>query len=249
MGSRKLFHIGENETISGIQDCRSHFQDLMATHPPGEHWPEAEADQVKHLVRNHHPDSHEKIGAGVIGVSTDLEPERRSVCMYLHRADGTKTDVSLNRMLHGKRSKKAELSEACRRVVAEDIQHAKRNNPHNVGGSAQCDVTGHLMPISHMEIDHHVFEFSEIIKIWLWLEGLDLGQGLVVYNDLGSPQLSSQDLCDSFRFYHQRLAVLRFVSRDAHRSLALKARKPPKRAFRIPEFSLQHVLDLKATSR
>jgi hypothetical protein len=103
-------------------------------------------------VLERHPEAARKIGAGVAYFSVRLNPTYGNPGFWLHRTDGTATDLSFLKCLR-RQSRTQVINRALRRAVAPDIVRF-RNEVLDAQGTVMRPITGEPALIGNCDVDH-----------------------------------------------------------------------------------------------
>jgi len=121
-----------------------------------------------------HPRAESKIGCGIEYLFFDkCKFDNKTRVCVLKRVDGSFEDFSYKKCFDGDRSFK-DLSGAMRKVVQPQISEFRdrmyREYPE---GFAPCGVTGEVLPIHAMHVDHEWPDtFEALLRRWLAVNGI-----------------------------------------------------------------------------
>lgn len=163
-----------------------------------------------------HPDSPNKIGAGVRSIQIRANPTFKHPEFYLWRTDGTGTEFSY-RQCTSPTSPIGDFNAACRVAVVDDIiafrDKALANFP-------RCPITGDALDKLNSHVDHEPpLTFARLVVDWSRIEKID-GRKVVVTGRHVDNQyrLELADIALRARWilYHRANANLRLVSKTAN---------------------------------
>jgi len=99
-----------------------------------------------------------------VGVShiTIQSAIRNTKCFFLHRIDGTSTDISYVKSISTP-SKKHSITLACRNAIQPFITEFRNTVQFWID---VCPITGDILTQDNTDIDHYDLEFSELYNIW-----------------------------------------------------------------------------------
>lgn len=171
----------------------------------------------------------DKMGCGIDCISIK-ETQFGTRCFWLHRSDGSETDISYIESMRPS-SKKDKIISACRNSIKDIISDFK--NVNYVCGETKCPFTGEILYDDTVHVDHYNLTFNEVFNNWISTctsKGHDVE---VIYNYLEKHndgdteerfKESGFKYRDSFVKYHNKYTNLRIVSKKANLGI-LKNRK------------------------
>ncbi|MCP8884500.1 DCL family protein [Devosia sp. XJ19-1] len=166
-----------------------------------------------------------KVGCGIRHFETreNVSHGGLTIGFWVIRTDDSETDFSFMSAVDGQpRNPDAEFVEACREAVYERISEAKREffRKHADGaGRLACTVTGELVSAAAARVDY----IGKSLRDIAWDFRVSEGWGAAVPQGVISPpadaqvsaQFADMDAMIRFRFFHDRNARMRVVSKSA----------------------------------
>ena len=133
---------------------------------------------------------------------------------WIHRTDGSDTDISYNISKIKKRNYKTDLRSALRNVIHPQIKEFKQKSFED-STYLICPYTNELMTKYDCHIDHYKPTFEEIINQFLIDKGIKDVSKLIAPSKDNQMEVELTDyaLADEFYEYHKRKANLRVLSR------------------------------------
>ena len=164
---------------------------------------------------NRHPEAETKRGCGVSTFIVDRAPEYGwQSCFHVVRIDGSSTDFSKNACLRPD-NPRTEVLSCLRRVVADDIQAAKKRMFDERGGMITCPITGIDLSWEQCHADHEQPMTFEVICT-CYVEGHqgisfdEFRRRYVVHADNSTPRVVDEQR-QEFAKYHNRIARIRLI--------------------------------------
>lgn len=193
----------------------AHFSKMLRANQSGDVISGDDDAQLRALL-DRHPDRDEKIGCGVASFFVMREGRFSGLCFGVRRVDGSVVHFSFLACLTPPTHRMHVLT-AMRHAVAVDVimfRHAAFPTMETV---VPCALTGVDVTPNTAHIDHASPTFLEIAEAWRdgrpW-ESITVERDL----DLVGCRLADATDRESFRSYHQRVAVLRVVTAHANLS-------------------------------
>jgi hypothetical protein len=198
----------------------AHFSKMLRANQAGD---VISGDDAAHLqaLLDRHPDRDEKIGCGVAEFFVMRHAQYNDIGFGVRRVDGSVVDFSFLECLR-RTPHRSKVLLAMRRAVADDII-AFRRAVFSSATVVPCALTGADVTPSTSHVDHVAPTFLEIAEAWRagrpW-------ESIAVEDDPGGigDLLADEADRESFRSYHQRVAVLRVVTAHANLSRPRGAR-------------------------
>nr|WP_256349419.1 DCL family protein [Pseudomonas gingeri] len=162
-----------------------------------------------------HSEYEEKKGPGIdhIKVERDFHNNR---CLYIHRTDGTSIDCSWVHCIHPA-SQKSVVSMAFRRAVKEIVTDFKAEQLEKV---STCPILGMPLTYENSHASYNPPRFEVLLKNFLNQEGISFDSVQLVNPDVDDLDqrgiISSIELVNSWRTYHQENAELQLLSAEAN---------------------------------
>jgi hypothetical protein len=157
-----------------------------------------------------------KCGDGVSHISIAKSPNHPTKCFYIHRVDGTFTDIGIGAALSPPKPYQ-KIAMACRTAILPSIDLFRETVNY---GKQRCTITNTVLTRDNSHIDHHTPQFNEIVKDWI-------ANASFTYDDLvfivdkaidknvdnsSITSFTNQELANDFRKYHDSVAVLRCIT-------------------------------------
>lgn len=173
---------------------------------------------------NNHEHRAEKIGRGVESMTVRTNPVYKiNRGFWLTRTDGTSTDFSYEMCLRSTTKLQA-FSAACRGVVADTVKTFKLDFFKRQREPTQCPITGELMTLrGNSHADHAPpMTFARIVNDFIISHGVDVNApGLLMHRDGQTvDEFTDNDIAQRFLDYHNQIATLRVISKQANLSIA-----------------------------
>jgi Protein of unknown function (DUF3223) len=169
-------------------------------------------DYLFDLLLNH-PDAKQKVGCGVDSIYIGPTPFG-TYGFFLERVDGTSDNFSYKRCIDGRPPLRAEVINALRHVVADDMSEFKRTN-----FNGRCEKTGRPLAFDDAEVHHAGVLFVEIADRFADICGGYKAIPLRPKRDDDYGRVIRADYAERFRAYHTRRARLMIVSRRMNRAM------------------------------
>lgn len=168
----------------------------------------------------HHPEREDKVGCGVTGFTTRIDPEwGNHRQLVLHRVDGSSTDWSWTQCINGP-SPRADVRQAFRRAVADQVVAFR---DAEVARGAVCPYRGLRLTRGNSHVDHEAPQtFAQILDDFLEAEGvalLDVPITPPADNQLAA-ELTDDGMRERWQRWHRERARLRLLSTGANLSEA-----------------------------
>lgn len=169
-------------------------------------------------VLSNHPNWEEKSHPGVKKITVGKSPDWYHNCFYLHRTDGTKTDISIQKCLRPLNTKQ-QVAKACRTAVQDTIDEFKKTINY---GTDICPISGIVLETYNSHIDHYQPQFNEIVLDWFKLlnltdEDIDVIATQLLSKSKDNNSITSfidQSMALDFKKYHDSVAILRCINAE-----------------------------------
>lgn len=164
-----------------------------------------------------HTEYENKIGCGLdfISIQKTMYGQR---CFYLHRIDGTSTDISFVHSITN-RTDLFKIKQACRHSIRNIIVEFRNKNV--VYGISKCPITNELLFQNNTHIDHFNLTFNDLFN--LWIAKKDIKKLSELINKTEDNNLETYFTCEKtindFIKFHNENTNLRFVSKNANLSI------------------------------
>lgn len=178
-----------------------------------------EADKVFLInVFSNHPEYLKKKGCGIdyISIKKNLYKER---CFYIHRTDGSYTDISYNKCLTPP-SKKSIINSACRNAIRGVITSYRNANVEY--GVSVCPFTKEILYEHNTHVDHYDMTFSEMFNLWMSTKDIDTVYSYIMMSQDNCMEVSFKSfspIIPEFINFHNKHCKLRCISEKANMSL------------------------------
>jgi predicted 3-demethylubiquinone-9 3-methyltransferase (glyoxalase superfamily) len=178
------------------------------------------AERLLRSLIARHPSASAKIGPGIAWISVQATPGfGQRPCFMIHRVDGTEIDVSYRQCLRPS-TQREDVAWCARQLISAQIVAYKARSTRD-DGRRVCALTGQVLAAEDVEIDHqppatfqHLWHTFLAEHAWtedaLWCAPRRGGIG---------HELMPTNVACAWQAYHARYAVLRPLSRQAHRAL------------------------------
>lgn len=165
-----------------------------------------------------HPDYSKKKGSGIdyISVKKTLYQDR---CFYIHRTDGSSTDISYNKCINSP-SKKSIINSACRNAIRSEITSYRDSNVEY--GVSVCPFTNEILYEHNTHVDHYDMTFSEMFNSWISTKDIDTVYSFIADKQDNSMETSFKSfsyIIPEFIEFHNKHCKLRCISEKANMML------------------------------
>lgn len=168
---------------------------------------------IRSLLSLHH-EAEMKIGSGVRSIEVRII-EFGSRGFWITRTDGTMTDFSYRTAMSGAPTPKANVQAALRWEIQHQIE-AFRDDAFK-DGMIRCPLTGQVMTRGMANVDHAEPTFAEMAENFAAVTGGWSALEVECEEGPGCRRLlRDRELGETWRRYHQQVARLRVVHRDAN---------------------------------
>jgi hypothetical protein len=202
-------------TFGSKKEAMHAIRDILHNTQPDTHLTGADLELIVGLV-NLHERADQKIGPGIASISVRVI-EFGQPGFWIHRVDGTSTDISYRKAL-ARPSRHGEVRAVMRRAVADSVVAYKRALFAD-RDTVLCPITGETLSRSHGEVDH-VKPFNRIADEFL--ANFKINPEDVEFTScdgqIGSRLVSP--LHEMWVDWHHRSAEFRYVHPDANRRRA-----------------------------
>lgn len=180
-------------------------------------------DFVRDLLNNH-PEAESKIGCGVSGIMIGKSTKFGTRCFFIHRTDGTMTDLSYHECL-AQTPNERKFANACRNSVSEYIQDYKYEC-FAEDNSPVCPCTGESLSLNNSHVDHKSPNtFKKIVDDFISEYKIDINKVSYLDGDEDNcfgEYFADPNLAFAFNQYHWMKAELQLVSVRANLSILKK---------------------------
>ena len=213
--------IGELTFDSKAQATRF-YKSILEEYSPGTKLNEVDFGSVLALCRlQWDANAESKIDAIIV----DYHPAHRETKCFQIEIDGDLHLFSYILSINGGMSDMRLFSRACRFAVASRLRDYKKE----VFGSrpVRCALTNEITEWEDCHIDHKApLTFSVIVKSFAVAQNIDLSRIEYKFDNL-IDEFVDEELAIKFREFHERMAVLRILSKKANTKLSASARITP----------------------
>ena len=200
-------------------DAEKRVQEILHTTPLHQHLIGSELRLLLGVLAKH-PHADEKLKGGVVAITVALNTSDTGITsrgFQVVRPDGSYTTFSYIRALGTDLALAKAIDEACRFAVSDSILDFKRQAfSHTV--RVPCAQTGTLVTSETCDVHHaEPWPFKRIVETFIEQNGEPLVRKRV-NGHFGAEFVYLKDAIN-FRKFHDRVAILQIVSRDAHQRL------------------------------
>ena len=194
----------------------------MNKYDPGEKLNAIDFQSVRDLTRlQWAPNGDANIGYIVV----DYHPSHTESKCFLIEIDGNLHLFSYILSINGGMSSLRIFSRACRFAVTARLRKFKmemfKNKP------VRCALTNEIVEWDSCHVDHKSpLTFSVIVKSFIVSRNIDIEKIEYKFDNL-IDEFSDDDLASQFREFHEKMAVLRILSKGANAKLSASARITP----------------------
>lgn len=218
------------------QGCATEFfKAMLNRYQPGERVTNDDALELSALIERH-PEYAQKVGSGVDHFEVMLSTIHGTQCFKAVRVDGTGTDFSYLTCIRGvPPSRKSQVSLALREVIRMDLYRARDafySKHRDANGLLSCAVTKAKLHSDEGHMDHRPpMTFEVIVTTFLGGRGLSYDNVVITsgQDNQVTPRIADDVMAETFRQYHQRVAVLDFVGKAVNLAQSAKSRIRPGR--------------------
>lgn len=114
-------------------------------------------------VFQYHPQWDIKRGDGVTSISIG-NTKYNNKCFFIHRVDGTKTDISFTKCIT-KPDSYYDIKKACRSAIRGEIIKFRNSIKFGID---KCAITGELLERNNTHIDHFNMNFDDLFMMWIF---------------------------------------------------------------------------------
>ena len=221
MPAKPLIIIGDL-TFRSKAEATRFYKAILDKYSPGTALDEADFKHVLALCRlQWDAKAESKIDAIVV----DYHPAHRDTKCFLIEIEGHFHLFSYLLSINGEISDMRLFSRACRRAVANRLRDYKkevfRNRP------VRCALTNEIIEWEECHIDHKApLTFSVIVKSFFVAHSIDLSRIEYKFDNFVD-EFANEDLASQFCAFHEKMAVLRILSKKANAKLSSSARISP----------------------
>lgn len=197
------------------KEAATFVREILYTYAVGEALSDEHAEFM-HLLLESHPESEQKIGAGVARFTVEQNMGSRG--FWLHRIDDSKTDFSFLACLSPPTA-----AQLARRAFRHAIQRqiwAFRDSCFAGEKAPVCPIAGEVLTRNSSHVDHEI-PFEEILQSFVGVREIDLANVRVNETKDGSTHtlLVDEELRRSWSLFHAQVSGLRLVSKRANLSI------------------------------
>lgn len=198
----------------GSRDLISAIRDILGRYPTGTCLGLKDSDFMMQVLEMH-PAADAKIGLGVQDIRVVMTPWKKKG-FIIERIDGTKEDFSFMQCL-GLKGFDDKLTSAFREEVVGQILLFKKMALRP--GHSLCPVFETELTWDNCDVDHVApITFQSLIDRFLESKGLTRRQ--IAVQSLGQiRKIKNRKIAEEWKKFHLENAVLRLISKKAHRSL------------------------------
>lgn len=221
MTKRAPITVGELTFASKAEALRF-YKAILDKYNPGEKLNGPDFNSVLDLTRlQWDPQGESDISAIVV----DYHPAHNETKCYLIEIDGSLHLFSYMLSINGSMSHMRIFSRACRYAVSGRLRKFKmeifKNKP------VRCALTNDIVKWENCHVDHKSpLTFSVIVKSFIVANNIDL-QNIEYKFDNLIDEFANEEISIKFREFHERMAVLRILSKGANAKLSASARITP----------------------
>jgi hypothetical protein len=222
---RKKIKIGERE-FATKKDALSHYKTILNSYKFGEFLNDSDFKDILDLLDTH-PNKEEMTGCGIIKVKILKIQHYNTKAFELVRLDGTAVIFSYIQRINAPMTSFTKFSEACRKIVQEDIKNVKLAyfKKFSKKGKVKCQETGDLEKYENLTIDHRQLNtFSAIVDRFIELNNLNLENIEYIEVDGDINELVDNELKEKFKQYHKERANLRIVKKNLNLGRSFQTR-------------------------
>lgn len=205
------------------QELTEYCRSVLYSYTPGETLSAAHTEFLLGLIERHR-EYVQKVGAGVERFTVESDGWGR-FCFWIHRVDGTDTDVSFVECIRSSGTRQ-DFTAALRHAVADqviDFRHKHFQQHADPDGFVSCPLTGEKITRLGSHVDHEPpLTFLRIVRDFIAERNLDIEAVAIGGKGDGEmkPVLLDAALKADWSDYHRRRARLRVTSRIGNLSHA-----------------------------
>lgn len=169
----------------------------------------------------------DKVGPGIKAIQRVKEPNYGiHRAFWLHRVDGTSTDISYQISWIKKKDYEREFKNALRWVIKPQIDDFKQSSFDGVD-HLRCPLTGQIVTFQNCHIDHYSPQFDEIVAEFVKKMGISNFEPQMADSRDGQTkcELANPHVANLFFEFHRSKANLRVLSKDGNLSIAKKRKR------------------------
>lgn len=213
--------IGDS-TFNSKAEATRFYKAILERYSPGAELNEADFKSVLALCRLKWD---AKAEAQIDAIIVDYHPAHKGTKCFQIEIEGYLHLFSYMLSINGEMSDMRMFSRACRHAVASRLREYKkevfRNRP------VRCAITNEITEWEECHIDHKApLTFSVIVKSFAVAQDIDLSRIEYKFDNLVD-EFADEKLSDQFRAFHERMAILRILSKKANTKLSASARIAP----------------------
>lgn len=204
--------------------CREHFQAMLYRYEVNRRLNDKDLQEFLWLLERH-PESDQKIGAGVSFIAVEMHPVFITQrCFRIYRVDGSRTDVSFLSCVNG--TAKPLLTrwiEAMRNEISGQII-AFKQQCFAESSELQCEITGQIVNWHNSHVDH-IVPFADIANMFFQDMGIAPSASALEepQDNQYQERFTDATIAGKWAAYHMAKARLRIVTANANLSRPRKA--------------------------
>ena len=215
--------IGES-TFGSKAEATRFYKAILERYSPGTKLNEVDVCSILALCKlQWDPNSESKIDAIIV----DYHPAHKETKCFQIEIDGDLHLFSYIISINGGISDMRLFSRACRFAVANSLRDYKKEIFKN--RPVRCALTNEVTEWEECQVDHKApLTFSVIVKSFAVAQNIDFSRIEYKFDNL-IDEFADEELAVKFREFHERMAVLRILAKNANIKLSASARITPTR--------------------
>lgn len=217
-----------SRTFTSKASAKDFFRKILNRYAIGHDLNQEDFEVLSELLERH-PDYEEKLRHGISSIRVLPDDQNRNRCFWIVGENDELTDFSYLICINGEhRPIMQQISSACRTAVSEENTEYRRQFFEERGGVATCSVSNQQIVFGNSVIDHQPpMVFNVIVRAFC---AADFPEGFpedLIESGTTSgtvTRFSDENISQRFRDFHNRLAVLRVIHRNANSRSAHLAR-------------------------
>ena len=222
MGKSNPVTVGDT-TFPSQKAAEVHFRSIRDKYADNVRIVDADYAQLMALLALH-PDADMKQGVGVDYFTVDRDEHYHTTrCFYIHRHDGSRTDVSFKECISA-RGDDANIRKALRSAIKDQIFEFRDRELQKP--EVRCPFTKEILSHANCHVDHaHPDTLSALIDAWLHSEGIQLTDVAIqpTLDNQFVASMTDQRQIASWQAYHKTHAKLRLLTARGNLSDARKS--------------------------
>jgi len=209
------------QSVGGIEfsskkELKSYIQEVLKRYSPGQVLCDSDFRFCMALLERH-PESGEKIGAGVQTIRVDIHKPWTTKGFTIVRADSSESDFSFNACISEKSMTQRQLlDKAARHSIRPQIREFKIAG--SVGGYAVCAVSGKKIKVESCDVDHYPIPFADLLDMYFKISGLN-PEKIGIASESVTCKFADTRIDKDFAQWHKENARLRIVESSINQSL------------------------------